>query len=62
MHASVLVFQQKGLATIDFFSGFSSDTSISDDKRKAHGIIMSFAWGILAIAGAFVARSLFSPV
>lgn len=50
----------KGLATVDFLTGATAGVS-TDDKRKAHGILMLFAWGLLAVAGAFIARYCKTP-
>jgi hypothetical protein len=41
--------------TVNFLTGVTTGVS-TDDKRKAHGILMLFAWGLLAVAGAFIAR------
>jgi hypothetical protein len=51
----------KGIATVNFFTGATSEVATTDDKRKAHGILMLFAWGLIAVAGAFIARYCRTP-
>jgi hypothetical protein len=51
----------KGIASVNFITGASSDVTTTDDKRKAHGILMLFAWGLVAVAGAFIARYCKTP-
>ncbi|ELR21885.1 DOMON domain containing protein [Acanthamoeba castellanii str. Neff] len=51
----------RGLASVNFFTGSATEVKQTDDRRKAHGILMLFAWGLLAVAGAFISRYCKTP-